>query len=67
MVAFHPPSQFCYSPPDSTDKKVPIASEDQQATSTLVDNIKLSIQHNDVVKPISLLVQKTKGDEKRQR
>ncbi|KAJ6669518.1 hypothetical protein lerEdw1_000066 [Lerista edwardsae] len=52
---------------NSTEKKAPIASEDQQATSTLVDNIKLSIQHNNVVKPITLLVQKTKGDEKRQR
>ncbi|XP_066469362.1 DENN domain-containing protein 4C [Tiliqua scincoides] len=52
---------------NSTEKKAPIASEEQQAISTLVDNIKLSIQHNDVNKPINLLTQKTKGDEKRQR
>ncbi|XP_075787613.1 DENN domain-containing protein 4C isoform X3 [Pelodiscus sinensis] len=52
---------------NSAEKKSSIASEDQQATSTLVENIKLSIQHNNVVKPINLLVQKIKPDIKRQR
>uniref|UniRef100_A0A8C3V6G6 DENN domain containing 4C n=1 Tax=Catharus ustulatus TaxID=91951 RepID=A0A8C3V6G6_CATUS len=41
--------------------------KDQQATNTLIENIKLSIQHNDVVKPINLLLQKVKPDVKRQR
>ncbi|XP_074809552.1 DENN domain-containing protein 4C [Natator depressus] len=49
------------------EKKSSIASEDQQATSTLVENIKLSIQHNNVVEPIKLLLQKVKPDVKRQR
>uniref|UniRef100_A0A8D0HL03 DENN domain containing 4C n=1 Tax=Sphenodon punctatus TaxID=8508 RepID=A0A8D0HL03_SPHPU len=52
---------------NSTEKKPSIASNDQQATDTLVENIKLSIQHNDVVKPINLLLQKIKPDAKRQR
>ncbi|XP_060093217.1 DENN domain-containing protein 4C isoform X5 [Heteronotia binoei] len=51
---------------NSTEKKSSIASEEQQAISTLVENIKLSIQHNDVVKPINLLEQQ-KRDGKRQR
>ncbi|XP_069737289.1 DENN domain-containing protein 4C isoform X2 [Phaenicophaeus curvirostris] len=41
--------------------------EDQQETHTLLENIKLSIQHNDVDKPINLLLQKVKPDVKRQR
>ncbi|XP_060618414.2 DENN domain-containing protein 4C isoform X1 [Anolis sagrei] len=52
---------------NSAEKKPSANSEEQQAISTLVDNIKLSIQHNDVIKPINLLVQKLKQDEKRQR
>ncbi|XP_053154407.1 DENN domain-containing protein 4C isoform X2 [Hemicordylus capensis] len=52
---------------NSTEKKPPIASEEQQAISTLAESIKLNIQHNDVVKPISHLVQKVKPDGKRQR
>uniref|UniRef100_A0A670ZJA0 DENN domain containing 4C n=1 Tax=Pseudonaja textilis TaxID=8673 RepID=A0A670ZJA0_PSETE len=48
-------------------KKPSVNSEEQQAISTLVENIKLSIQHNDVVKPLNLLVQRVKRDEKRQR
>ncbi|XP_053227777.1 DENN domain-containing protein 4C isoform X1 [Podarcis raffonei] len=52
---------------NSTEKKASAVSEEQQATIALAENIKLSIQHNDVVKPINLLVQKTKQDRKRQR
>ncbi|XP_042309332.1 DENN domain-containing protein 4C isoform X2 [Sceloporus undulatus] len=52
---------------NSSEKKPPVNSEEQQAISTLVDNIKLSIQHNDVIKPINLLVEKVKQDGKRQR
>ncbi|KAL8203101.1 UNVERIFIED_CONTAM: DENN domain-containing protein 4C [Gekko kuhli] len=51
---------------NSTEKKPSIASDEQQAISTLVENIRLSIQHNDVVKPINLLVQQ-KPSRKRQR
>uniref|UniRef100_A0A8B9SDV2 DENN domain containing 4C n=1 Tax=Apteryx owenii TaxID=8824 RepID=A0A8B9SDV2_APTOW len=39
----------------------------QQATNSLLENIRLSIQHNNVVKPINLLLQKVKPDVKRQR
>ncbi|XP_062985295.1 DENN domain-containing protein 4C isoform X2 [Elgaria multicarinata webbii] len=52
---------------NSTEKKPSVNSEEQQAISTLVENIKLNIQHNDVIKPINLLVQNIKQDEKRQR
>ncbi|ETE61177.1 DENN domain-containing protein 4C, partial [Ophiophagus hannah] len=52
---------------NSAEKKPSVNSEEQQAISTLVENIKLNIQHNDVVKPINLLVQRVKRDEKRQR
>uniref|UniRef100_A0A670ZJ47 DENN domain containing 4C n=1 Tax=Pseudonaja textilis TaxID=8673 RepID=A0A670ZJ47_PSETE len=52
---------------NSAEKKPSVNSEEQQAISTLVENIKLSIQHNDVVKPLNLLVQRVKRDEKRQR
>ncbi|XP_074851074.1 DENN domain-containing protein 4C [Carettochelys insculpta] len=52
---------------NSAEKKSSVVSEDQQAISTLVESIKLSIQYNDVVKPINLLLQKIKPDIKRQR
>eukprot|EP00076_Gallus_gallus_P035036 XP_025000574.1 DENN domain-containing protein 4C isoform X3 [Gallus gallus] len=52
---------------NSSEKKPSPVSEDQQATNTLLENIKLSIQHNNVVKPIHLLLQKVKPDVKRQR
>ncbi|XP_029462939.1 DENN domain-containing protein 4C isoform X2 [Rhinatrema bivittatum] len=42
-------------------------AEEQQKLGTLLDSITLSIQHNDVVKPISLLLQKVHLREKRQR
>ncbi|XP_074055991.1 DENN domain-containing protein 4C isoform X3 [Macrotis lagotis] len=51
----------------NSEKKSTFESEDQQATSTLVENIRQSIQHNDVLKPINLLLQKVKPDVKRQR
>ncbi|NXH65720.1 DEN4C protein, partial [Hydrobates tethys] len=44
----------------SSEKSPSTVAEDQQATNILLENIKLSIQHNDVVKPINLLVQKVK-------
>uniref|UniRef100_A0A8C3NR58 DENN domain containing 4C n=1 Tax=Cyanoderma ruficeps TaxID=181631 RepID=A0A8C3NR58_9PASS len=50
-----------------SEKKPSTLAEDQQATNTLLENIKLSIQHNDVIKPINLLLQKVKPDVKRQR
>ncbi|XP_068858491.1 DENN domain-containing protein 4C isoform X3 [Aphelocoma coerulescens] len=52
---------------NSSEKKPSTLAEDQQATNTLLENIKLSIQHNDVIKPINLLLQKVKPDMKRQR
>uniref|UniRef100_A0A8C0FLX6 DENN domain containing 4C n=1 Tax=Bubo bubo TaxID=30461 RepID=A0A8C0FLX6_BUBBB len=52
---------------NSSEKKPSAVTEDQQATNTLLENIKLSIQHNNVVKPINLLLQKVKPDVKRQR
>ncbi|NWU32060.1 DEN4C protein, partial [Dyaphorophyia castanea] len=52
---------------NSSEKKASTLAEDQQATNTLLENIKLSIQHNDVIKPINLLLQKVKPDVKRQR
>ncbi|XP_027490253.1 DENN domain-containing protein 4C isoform X1 [Corapipo altera] len=52
---------------NSSEKRPSTLAEDQQATNTLLENIKLSIQHNDVVKPINLLLQKIKPDVKRQR
>uniref|UniRef100_A0A7N4NT45 DENN domain containing 4C n=1 Tax=Sarcophilus harrisii TaxID=9305 RepID=A0A7N4NT45_SARHA len=51
----------------NSEKKSSLVSEDQEATSTLVENIRQSIQHNDVLKPINLLLQKVKPDVKRQR
>ncbi|KAF4025339.1 hypothetical protein G4228_017299 [Cervus hanglu yarkandensis] len=51
----------------NSEKKSYLLSEEQQATSTLVETIRQSIQHNDVLKPISLLSQQMKGDVKRQR
>ncbi|NXC62536.1 DEN4C protein, partial [Aleadryas rufinucha] len=52
---------------NSSEKKPSTLAEDQQATNTLLENIKLSIQHNDVIKPINLLLQKVAPDVKRQR
>ncbi|NXE60365.1 DEN4C protein, partial [Calcarius ornatus] len=52
---------------NSSEKKPSTLAEDQQATNTLLESIKLSIQHNDVMKPINLLLQKVKPDVKRQR
>ncbi|KAJ7424803.1 DENN domain-containing protein 4C [Willisornis vidua] len=52
---------------NSSEKRPSTLTEDQQATNTLLENIKLSIQHNDVVKPINLLLQKVNVDVKRQR
>ncbi|XP_071436782.1 DENN domain-containing protein 4C isoform X2 [Pithys albifrons albifrons] len=52
---------------NSSEKRPSTLTEDQEATNTLLENIKLSIQHNDVVKPINLLLQKVKLDVKRQR
>ncbi|XP_075597226.1 DENN domain-containing protein 4C isoform X4 [Balearica regulorum gibbericeps] len=52
---------------NSSEKRPSTVAEDQQATNTLLENIKLCIQNNNVDKPISLLVQKVKPDVKRQR
>nr|XP_009940727.1 PREDICTED: DENN domain-containing protein 4C [Opisthocomus hoazin] len=52
---------------NSSEKRSSVVAEDQQATNTLLESIKLSIQHNDVVKPINLLLQKVQPDVKRQR
>ncbi|XP_040819087.1 DENN domain-containing protein 4C isoform X2 [Ochotona curzoniae] len=51
----------------NSEKKLSVLSEEQQATSTLVEAIRQSIQHNDVLKPISLLSQHMKPNVKRQR
>ncbi|XP_042638432.1 DENN domain-containing protein 4C [Orycteropus afer afer] len=51
----------------NSEKKLSLLSEEQQATSTLVERIRQSIQHNDVLKPITLLSQQMKPDMKRQR
>ncbi|KAL2781552.1 DENN domain-containing protein 4C [Daubentonia madagascariensis] len=51
----------------NSEKKLSLLSEEQQATSTLVETIRQSIQHNDVLKPINLLSQQMKPDMKRQR
>ncbi|XP_023363938.1 DENN domain-containing protein 4C isoform X2 [Otolemur garnettii] len=51
----------------NSERKLSLQSEEQQATSTLVETIRQSIQHNDVLKPISLLSQHMKPDTKRQR
>ncbi|KAJ8775553.1 hypothetical protein J1605_001273 [Eschrichtius robustus] len=51
----------------NSEKKLSLLSEEQQATSALVETIRQSIQHNDVLKPINLLSQQMKGDMKRQR
>ncbi|XP_068783509.1 DENN domain-containing protein 4C isoform X1 [Struthio camelus] len=52
---------------NSAEKRSSTMAEDQQATNALLENIKLSIQHNNVGKPIALLLQKAKPDVKRQR
>uniref|UniRef100_A0A452RE14 DENN domain containing 4C n=1 Tax=Ursus americanus TaxID=9643 RepID=A0A452RE14_URSAM len=51
----------------NSEKKLTLLSEEQAATSTLVETIRQSIQHNDVLKPINLLSQLIKPDMKRQR
>ncbi|KAM6183468.1 DENN domain-containing protein 4C isoform 3-T3 [Erethizon dorsatum] len=51
----------------NSEKKLCLLSEEQQATSTLVETIRQSIQHNDVLRPITLLSQQMKPDVKRQR
>ncbi|KAM9641928.1 DENN domain-containing protein 4C isoform 1-T2 [Trichechus inunguis] len=51
----------------NSEKKLSLLSEEQQATNTLVESIRQSIQHNDVLKPINLLSQQMKPDIKRQR
>ncbi|XP_008582987.1 PREDICTED: DENN domain-containing protein 4C [Galeopterus variegatus] len=51
----------------NSEKKLSLLSEEQQATSTLVEIIRQSIQHNDVLKPINLLSEQMKPDMKRQR
>ncbi|XP_070598612.1 DENN domain-containing protein 4C isoform X2 [Erythrolamprus reginae] len=52
---------------NSAETKPSVNSEEQQKINTLVENIKLKIQHNDVATPINLLVQSVKRNEKRQR
>ncbi|XP_036743921.1 DENN domain-containing protein 4C isoform X3 [Manis pentadactyla] len=51
----------------NSEKKLSLLSEEQQAISTLVETIRQSIQHNDVLKPINLLSQQMRPDMKRQR
>ncbi|XP_063107797.1 DENN domain-containing protein 4C isoform X2 [Cavia porcellus] len=51
----------------NSEKKLCLLSEEQQATSTLIETIRQSIQHNDVLKPITLLSQQMKSGVKRQR
>ncbi|XP_030148613.1 DENN domain-containing protein 4C isoform X4 [Lynx canadensis] len=51
----------------NSEKKLSLLSEEQEATSTLVETIRQSIQHNDVLKPINLLSALIKPDMKRQR
>lgn len=60
------PLYVCWRNLTSTVKK-PALSQEAQELRTLLENITLSIQHNDVIKPISLLLQKCAADEKRQR
>ncbi|XP_047279542.1 DENN domain-containing protein 4C isoform X3 [Homo sapiens] len=51
----------------NSEKKSSLLSEEQQETSTLVETIRQSIQHNNVLKPINLLSQQMKPGMKRQR
>ncbi|XP_017745580.1 PREDICTED: DENN domain-containing protein 4C [Rhinopithecus bieti] len=51
----------------NSEKKSSLLSEEQEATSTLVETIRQSIQHNNVLKPINLLSQQMKPGMKRQR
>uniref|UniRef100_A0A8C2V6Q2 DENN domain containing 4C n=2 Tax=Chinchilla lanigera TaxID=34839 RepID=A0A8C2V6Q2_CHILA len=51
----------------SSEKKGCLLSEEQQATSALVEAVRQSIQHNDVLKPITLLSQQMRPDVQRQR
>ncbi|XP_069482063.1 DENN domain-containing protein 4C isoform X2 [Ambystoma mexicanum] len=59
------PLYVCWRNLNSAVKK-PAVFDDQHESRSLLENITLSIQHNDVIKPISLLVHKCKPDEKRQ-
>ncbi|KAM4807951.1 DENN domain-containing protein 4C [Rhinophrynus dorsalis] len=52
---------------ESAKKKASPVLHDLQSTSTLLDSITLSIQKNDVLRPISLLLQKCPSSGKRQR
>nr|XP_033775547.1 DENN domain-containing protein 4C isoform X2 [Geotrypetes seraphini] len=52
---------------NSKEKKSSLTVADQQKMSTLLESITVSIQHNDVVKPINLLLQKVHMHRKRQR
>ncbi|KAJ1218481.1 hypothetical protein NDU88_006060 [Pleurodeles waltl] len=60
------PLYACWRNLNPTVKK-PAISQEAQELRTLLENITLSIQHNDVIKPINLLLQKCTVDEKRQR
>ncbi|XP_030050069.1 DENN domain-containing protein 4C isoform X3 [Microcaecilia unicolor] len=52
---------------NSREKKSSQIVADQQKLSTLLESITVSIQHNDVAKPINLLLQKVHMHKKRQR
>ncbi|KAE8632737.1 hypothetical protein XENTR_v10001655 [Xenopus tropicalis] len=52
---------------DNIKKKASPIPYDQQSTNNLLESITLSIQHNDVLRPISLLLQKCSTTGKRQR
>ncbi|XP_018099241.1 DENN domain-containing protein 4C isoform X2 [Xenopus laevis] len=52
---------------DNIKKKGSPIPHDQQITNNLLESITLSIQHNDVLRPISLLLQKSNLTGKRQR
>ncbi|XP_023571586.1 DENN domain-containing protein 4C isoform X2 [Octodon degus] len=51
----------------NSEKKLCLLSEEQQAASDVVETIRQSIQHNDVLKPITVLSEQVKPDVKRQR
>ncbi|OCU00943.1 DENN domain-containing protein 4C isoform X1 [Xenopus laevis] len=52
---------------DNIKKKGSPIPQDQQSINNLLESITLSIQHNDVLRPISLLLQKSNLTGKRQR
>ncbi|KAM4707264.1 DENN domain-containing protein 4C [Discoglossus pictus] len=52
---------------ESAKKAASAISGDLQAASTLLDKITMSIQHNDVIKPINLYLQNCSTSSKRQR